>query len=206
MSCRVMWDSNDDAGCLYDSVTETVFGRRFLGNGQEKCEAFLTWCLAEHGDPRKLDVAQLVTLQDEWLLALDSGCGECFAEPWEKCDTELGEHPRAPRKPRIHPGPNGPFTVGGSTGGIPVASDIDWFVATIKNATTQPMTLPDGTKYAPGETVKVCGSCCCVVCRCPIHPGLRASIESVTGAPLPVVTMATAPDDDKAEMLSEDKT
>ena len=182
MSCRVMWDSNDDAGCLYDSVTETVFGRRFLGNGQEKCEAFLTWCLAEHGDPRKLDVAQLVTLQDEWLLALDSGCGECFAEPWEKCDTELGEHPRAPRKPRIH-------------SSAAFARCFAAFVATIKNATTQPMTLPDGTKYAPGETVKVCGSCCCVVCRCPIHPGLRASIESVTGAPIDP--------DDASEMIGE---
>lgn len=99
-----MWDSNEDAGCLYDSVTETVFGRRFLVCGAEKAEAFLAWCLREHGDPRRLPVEELVELQDVWLLALDTGCATCFAEPWESCDvSDEFPHPRAPRKP-VHPG------------------------------------------------------------------------------------------------------
>ena len=58
MGCRVMWSADDDAACLYDSVTETVFGRRFLGpDAQEQAEAFLKWCIEKHEDPRKLHAA-----------------------------------------------------------------------------------------------------------------------------------------------------
>ena len=101
MGCRVMYDPDDDAACLYDSVTETVFGRRFLGHGQEKADAFLAWCASNHGDPRKLALSTVVELQDEWLESLDSGCAECFAEPWEKCDEGVDAHER---KARMHPG------------------------------------------------------------------------------------------------------
>lgn len=94
MGCRVMWGPEDDAACLYDSTTETVFGKRFLGDAAEKLEAFLQWCLKEHGDPRKLPVERVCALQDEWLAALDDGCEVCGAPPWEPCDEMDGPHER----------------------------------------------------------------------------------------------------------------
>lgn len=67
MGCRIMFDSEDNAACLYDSVTETVFGRRFLGDDAvERLEAFLEWL---HEDPRKFPAPRVCELQDEWLTA-----------------------------------------------------------------------------------------------------------------------------------------
>ncbi len=103
MGVQVLFDSDNERGCLLDSVTETPFGRAFIGmDAAEKLEAFLVWYKTNgaHRDPR-VD-PNIRDVQDAWLASLDDGCEVCGAEPWEPCDPEAvisaggvcGEHVR----------------------------------------------------------------------------------------------------------------
>jgi hypothetical protein len=96
MACRILYDIDNDRACLYDSVTETAFGRVFHGDGlaQDKLEAFLKWYAkwGAHSDPR-LDF-YIGDTQDRWLASLDNGCDVCLAEPWETCEPDE-EHERS---------------------------------------------------------------------------------------------------------------
>ena len=96
MGTHILFDSDNERACLLDSVTETVFGRAFVGiDAGDKMGGFLAW-YAKHGayrDPR-IDPA-IGDVQDAWLAQLDDGCEVCGAEPWEPCDDEIvSEHAR----------------------------------------------------------------------------------------------------------------
>jgi hypothetical protein len=93
---RILVDWADDTACLYDSVTDTAFGRVFHGHGAyEKQEAFLTDCNKAGLDPRSLDNPG--DMQDQWVASLDKGCCKCIAEPWEACDEYAAPHERIGR-------------------------------------------------------------------------------------------------------------
>jgi len=98
MGCHIL--ANEDSACLYDSVTETAFGRVFHGDGEEKLAAFLAWYAAYGAcrDPR-VD-PNIGDAQDEWLAKLDAGCDCCGAQPWETCDPDEDEHVRTSMGPQ----------------------------------------------------------------------------------------------------------
>lgn len=94
MGVRVLWDGDADAAVLYDSVTETAFGRVFHGDAQEKAEAFLKW-YATNGPERDPRVdPNIGDVQDAWLASLDDGCQVCHAASWEPCDADADPHER----------------------------------------------------------------------------------------------------------------
>ena len=96
MGVQVLFDSDNERGCLLDSVTETPFGRAFIGmDAAEKLEAFLAWYKTNgaHRDPR-VD-PNIRDVQEAWLASLDDGCEVCGAESWEPCDNDVaGDHER----------------------------------------------------------------------------------------------------------------
>lgn len=49
---------------LYDSVTDTAFGPVFADAAS--AEEFLSWCLENHDDPRRLDASDLEDLVVQW--------------------------------------------------------------------------------------------------------------------------------------------
>lgn len=75
MGVRILFDAEDNRACLYDSVTETAFGRVFYAeaNGEldanEVAQAFISW-YAKHGkqrDPRA--DSDIANVQDDWIVA-----------------------------------------------------------------------------------------------------------------------------------------
>jgi len=67
MGCRILVDRDEDAACLYDSVTGIAFGRVIRPDGEEKLEAFLEW-YAKNGATRDPRVdPNICDVQDEWL-------------------------------------------------------------------------------------------------------------------------------------------
>ena len=81
MSTRILHDAESDSACLYDSVTETAFGRVLHGDedkdvdASEVAKAFLDW-YGEHGkerDPRL--ETNIGKVQDDWLMLYNEGEG-----------------------------------------------------------------------------------------------------------------------------------
>jgi hypothetical protein len=154
MGVHILHDSDSERACLLDSVTETPFGRAFIGrDASEMLEAFVAWYAKEgaHRDPR-VD-PNIRDVQDAWLAKLDNGCGICGAEPWEACEGEgfheggqIGEHARVftpcARRDDLHCRRHARFTNGGKA---------------------------------------YCGSHAPNGSLLAMHPGLAASIASVTG-------------------------
>ena len=63
--------SDDDAACLFDSVTETAFGPVFYArkgfSAEWVAEQFLDWHLKKYGDPRAAVGKELVEREDEFI-------------------------------------------------------------------------------------------------------------------------------------------
>jgi hypothetical protein len=104
MSCKVLYDDEEDIACLYDSGKMIAFGRVFKGSpdrgeaisfdADEAAEAFFKWYGQSHPDREPSTDPNLVEVQDVWLKTLDRGCYECGAAPWEHCDEYVEEHER----------------------------------------------------------------------------------------------------------------
>lgn len=57
MSVWILTDPDNSRSVLYDSVSETAFGRGFIGlDSQEQADEFLAWCPC---DPRGLTAEEL---------------------------------------------------------------------------------------------------------------------------------------------------
>ena len=92
MGVRVLYDTENDVAALYDSVTETAFGRLFHGYkggggvrafATQVAEAFLAW-YGEHGaerDPRA--DTDIGSVQDDWVARVLPGMEQDALDEFE---------------------------------------------------------------------------------------------------------------------------
>ena len=69
---RVLYDSDENVACLYDSVTEIVFGRVFHDIGEDKeivfaCDVADTFLKRLDKDARSYEIDELIALQGDFV-------------------------------------------------------------------------------------------------------------------------------------------